>query len=209
MEPLKRNISSQDHRAQRAAQLIESSLSRLSTLVTTAQRLGNDTADFIEAPKRRINLTRIVTDELLQCRDLAAGRGLRFIRRIEDRVLVLSPEGILDVLVENILDNAISFSPENGTIVLTLTKSKDRVDLKIEDEGPGIDQAKIDRIFERYFSLRPVETPEEGDHGDGPEHAGLGLWIVRRSAEALGGGVIAANRVGGGLCVHVTLPSAD
>lgn len=209
LEPLKRNISAQDHRAQRAAQLIESSLSRLSTLVTLAQRMGNDTADFIEAPKRRINLTRIITDELLQCRDLAAGRGLRFVRRIDDRVLVLSPEGILEVIVENILENAISFSPDNGTITVTLTKSRERVDLKIEDDGPGIDPSKIDRIFERYFSLRPAEAQEDSEDGDAPAHAGLGLWIVRRSAEALGGGVIAANRVGGGLCLHVTLPSAD
>ena len=86
--------------------------------------------------------------------------------------------------------------------MVTLTENRDSVELQIDDEGPGIDPDKIDHVFERYFSLRP-----RGGHQDGrtAEHAGLGLWIVRRNVEALGGRVSATNRIGGGLSVTVTL----
>ena len=57
-------------------------------------------------------------------------------------------------------------------------------------------------MFERYFSSRP----DDADQSAPSEHAGLGLWIVRRNVEALGGRVSAVNRIGGGLSVSIVLP---
>jgi signal transduction histidine kinase len=58
-------------------------------------------------------------------------------------------------------------------------------------------------VFERHYSYRPAKDDfSEG----GPAHAGLGLWIVQRYAEALGGRVTASNRPAGGLCVTIILP---
>ncbi len=202
LEPLRRAISEDDQRSQRAVQLIDSALGRLSTLVSTAQQLGNDTANFIEAPKLRINLTTVVAEGLRNARDISAEKNIRFIRHLDENTYILAPEGILDIIVENILDNAISFSNDGATITTTLVKSKSRIDLQIEDEGPGIDPNKIERIFERNFSFRPSKARDDG----APAHAGLGLWIVRHHTEVLGGQVTASNRAEGGLCVHLTLP---
>ena len=107
------------------------------------------------------------------------------------------------------LDNAISFSPPGGTIVVALTRTRSNIDLVIEDEGPGIDASKIDCIFDRYFSHRPNEPAQGAKPGAEPGHAGLGLWIVKRNVEALGGRVGASNRVGGGLAVRIVLPLDD
>ena len=93
---------------------------------------------------------------------------------------------------------ATSTSP----IVVTLTVSGRNVELQVDDEGPGVDPAKIPHMFERYFSSRPQEDTNSPPSG----HAGLGLWIARRNVEALGGRVAAANRVGGGLTIAITLP---
>jgi two-component system sensor histidine kinase ChvG len=111
---------------------------------------------------------------------------------------------MLEVVLQNVLENAISFSPPGGTIVMTLTMNGATVDLQIDDEGPGVEPAKIDHMFERYFSSRPrnIEAVDVLPSA----HAGLGLWIVRRNVEALGGRVGAANRIGGGLSVTITLP---
>lgn len=201
LQPLKAVTPREDQRAQRALQLIETALSRLSALISAAQRLGNDTADFIEAPKLRINLTHVVADALHNARDISIDRQIRFIRHLDENVRVLAPDGILDIIVENILDNAIGFCRPGGTIETTLTRSAGRVDLIIDDEGPGIDPNKIEHIFDRNFSFRPAGTTA----GE-PAHAGLGLWIVRHHVEALGGSVTASNRPGGGLCMHVRLP---
>ena len=201
---IKRSIPSDDQRAIRSAELIDSALSRLTSLVSMAQRLGNETADFIEAPKLKINLTAVVGDGLRNARDISAEKNIRFVRNVEAGIQVLAPEGIMDVIVENILDNAIGFSPHDGTITTTLKKAGREIELKIEDEGPGIDAARIDHIFERNYSHRPNKEHQHQPSTE-PSHAGLGLWIVQRYVEALGGKVAASNRPAGGLCIQITL----
>jgi two-component system sensor histidine kinase ChvG len=90
---------------------------------------------------------------------------------------------------------------------VTQTTNARTVDLQIDDEGPGVEPSKIAHMFERYFSSRS----RDGDAADAQhsEHAGLGLWIVQRNVEALGGQVGAGNRIGGGLSVTITLPRND
>lgn len=201
LQPLKTAIPPGDKRLERSAQLIETALERLSVQISAAQRLGNDTADFIEAPRLWIDLSGLVTEALQNAGDISLDRNIRFVRHLDSEVQVLAPEGILDIIVENILDNAISFSPSGSTITTTLIDTAGRVDLLIDDEGPGVDPGKIDRIFDRHFSYRPP------GHAVGiPSHAGLGLWIVRHHIEALGGTVHASNHPGGGLRIHVCLP---
>ena len=70
------------------------------------------------------------------------------------------------MVLQNILENAISFSPRGGTIIITLTQNHDTVELQIDDEGPGIAADKIERVFERYFSSRPNQASEAGTAAD-------------------------------------------
>lgn len=204
LEPVRRVMPPTDQRAQRALEIVDASVDRLQALVTAAQHLDNNAADLIEAPRSSMNLAEIVGESVLHFRELMASRDVRLIRRLEPRVMIRAAEGVLEIVLQNILENAISFTPAGGTIVVTLTQNDESIELQIDDEGPGIDPRKIDRIFERYFSLRPREPNDAAAIGGG--HAGLGLWIVRRNVEALGGKVGAANRLGGGLSVTVTLP---
>jgi two-component system sensor histidine kinase ChvG len=190
-----------DQRAQRALEIVDASVGRLQALVTAAQHLDNNAADLIEAPRSSLNLTETVGRSALHFRELMASRNVRLIRRLEPHVVIRAAEGVLDIVLQNILENAISFTPPGGTIVVTLTQNEDSVELQVDDEGPGIDPRKIDRIFERYFSLRPRDEAMTS-----AGHAGLGLWIVRRNVEAMGGAIVAVNRLGGGLSVTVTLP---
>jgi two-component system sensor histidine kinase ChvG len=90
-----------------------------------------------------------------------------------------------------VLKNAIGFSPPGGKITMTLTMNGETVGLQIHDKVPGVD--------------RNVETVDVLPSA----HAGLGLWIVRRNVEALGGYDAAANRIGGGLSVTIILPPND
>lgn len=204
LEPVRRAMPPTDQRAQRALEIVDVSVDRLQALVTAAQHLDNNAADLIEAPRSPMNLTEIIGMSVLHFRELMASRDVRLIRRLEPRVMIRAAAGVLEIVLQNILENAISFTPPGGTIVVTLTQSEESIELQIDDEGPGIDPRKIDRIFERYFSLRPRQATDEMATPAG--HAGLGLWIVRRNVEALGGRIAAANRLGGGLSVTVTLP---
>lgn len=207
LEPLRRLLPKDDERAGRALVLVDASLERLRALITAAQRLDNTTADLIEAPLRRLDLTLTLADALLRYREVLAEHNVRLTRHLDENVIVHAGTDVLDVIIENILDNAISFSPPGTNITVSLAKDKERgvVDLHIEDEGPGIDSEKVGRIFDRYFSLRPRSGPGARPR-EASNHSGLGLWIVRRNVEALGGKVKASNRIGGGLSVHVILP---
>jgi two-component system sensor histidine kinase ChvG len=201
LSPVRKSVPLEDQRARRALEIIDSSLARLITLVNAAQHFDNSTADLIEAPRVPTNLTQLVGEATLNVREIMASRDIRLVPRLADGVVVRSAKGMLETVLQNVLENAISFSPRGGTIVVTLGQDDGTVELQVDDEGPGIPAEKIDRVFERYFSSRPSQS----DPGR-PPHSGLGLWIVRRNVEALGGEVRAFNRVGGGLSIAIVLP---
>src|SRR5260221_951521 len=190
IETLRRGIVGGEPWIQRTLDLVDGSIDRLTALVNAAQRLDNNTADLIEAPRSEIDVTQAVADLLLRYRALLAERGIRLARRLDQAIVVRAPKETLDVVCENILDNAISFAPPDTTIRVTLGKADGMAYLDFEDEGPGIEPEKLDHIFERYFSLRRPPTLADDNVNDGesrPDHAGLGLWIVKRNVEALGG----------------------
>lgn len=208
LEPIRKRIPDDDQRAQRALSIIDVSVDRLKGMVNAAQRLDINTADQIEMPRRPLNLTQLVGDMLVHYRETLSGRHIRLVRRIDDCVVVQAGSGMMEVVVQNVLDNAISFSSPGASLFVTLTATEGTADLRIEDEGPGVPQEKLERIFDRYYSVRPkAGAPATAAAGTQPVlNAGLGLWIVRRNVEALGGRVSASNRVGGGLRVRITLP---
>jgi len=205
LAPVRRSVPLEDQRSRRALEIIDSSLARLLALVNNAQRLDSSAADLVEAPRILVNFTEIVGDATLNFREIMASRDIRLIRRVDDAVMVR--RGVLEIALQNILENAISLSPRGSSIVLTLTRNSRSVELQIDDEGPGIEADKIDRVFERYFSSRPNRSDMSTANEASPAgHSGLGLWIVRRNIELLGGRVSAANRIGGGLSVAIVLP---
>lgn len=101
----------------------------------------------------------------------------------------------LERLVTNLMDNAAKWSPEGGTVTVTLANGL----LQVADEGPGIDEADLTHVFERFYrSPEARATPGSG----------LGLAIVRQIAENHGGRVAAARAPGGGALLGVWLPGS-
>lgn len=109
----------------------------------------------------------------------------------------------LERIAENLIDNAVSFSPEGGRIVVTISRSNGRVCATVCDEGPGIPLAEREKVFRRFHSHRP-EGEEYGNH------SGLGLAIGRTIAEAHDGSLTVADHAGslGGACLALELPAA-
>jgi two-component system, OmpR family, sensor histidine kinase ChvG len=210
LSPVRRAVPEEDRRSRRALDIIDSSLGRLLALVKAAQHLDSSAADLVEAPRIRINLTEVVGEATLNFREIMASRDIRLIRRLDDAVMVRAGRGVLEIALQNILENAIGFSPRGSSIVLSLTRNLHTVEFQIDDEGPGIEADKIDHVFERYFSSRQHHPEIQSVASVTPAgHSGLGLWIVRRNIELLGGRVTAANRIGGGLSLAIVLPRSD
>lgn len=107
----------------------------------------------------------------------------------------------LERVIENLLDNAVSFSPADGTISVSIHHEDDLVTLSVCDTGPGIPEEAREKVFQRFHSLRP-DAEAFGDH------SGLGLAIARTIAEAHDGSLIAQPRAdgGNGACLILRLP---
>lgn len=101
--------------------------------------------------------------------------------------------------MENLLDNAVSFSPPGGAIGIALSQVDDRLSIRVSDEGPGIPFDAREQVFERFHSLRPAGE----DFG---QHSGLGLAIARTIIEAHDGTLRAHDAPGGGACLEIMLP---
>jgi two-component system sensor histidine kinase CreC len=105
---------------------------------------------------------------------------------------------LLHQALENLVQNAIEFSHKGGLVQVTVAPETERVTIAVTDEGPGIPEYALDRIFERFYSLGRPDT--------GKKSTGLGLNFVREVAKSHGGTIRVANRPEGGVVAELTLP---
>lgn len=177
---------------------------RIDRLVTEISDASRVDAEISRATFERIDLGDLVANILIS----RSNRRLDGARKIVfDKPTVRAPVmGVpvrIERVIENLLDNAVSFSPPQGTITLALARGENSVTLAVSDEGPGIPEEDRRKIFNRFHSDRP----EGEDFGD---HSGLGLAIARTIAEAHGGSLVAEDRADGapGACLVLSLPEA-
>ena len=103
-------------------------------------------------------------------------------------LLILGHEIRIVQVIDNIVDNAITFSPPHGNINIVVSADTKSVTITIDDQGPGIPNGKLDAIFDRFYSERPP-TEKFG------LHSGLGLSICKQITEAHNGEITAENRL--------------
>jgi two-component system sensor histidine kinase ChvG len=206
LEPLKRAIEPGNQRGLRAIGLIESSLDKLDGLVASSRRLDEATADLMDMPCSDIDLSSLLARLLKSHTPVLARRRLVLKGHIAPKVVVHANEEMVETVVENLLDNAMSFSPEGESVGIRLEVRDGMAELLVGDAGPGVPPENLTRIFDRYFSQRP--SPDAAGEPQAP-HFGIGLWIARRNVEALGGTIQAENRRPNGLLMRVMLPLAE
>lgn len=224
LEPLRHRIGD-DPRGRRALELIDRALDRLDGLVSAARALDETLADTLNPPCERIVLSEVLAGIVAGYREALEATRIRFAATIDPDCAVSGALPLIETIVENLLDNAVSFSPPGGTIDIQLharhpsarfggakpgSARPGVAELSIADQGPGVAPETLDQIFERFVSLREgrgapavVSRPQGG-----AANLGLGLWIVRRNVEVMGGVVAAGNRADGGFRVVVALPLA-
>jgi two-component system, OmpR family, sensor histidine kinase ChvG len=188
-------------------QQIQSELKRLNRLITDVSNASRLDAELALQQTERLDLTGVLSGIVETFRDILNEDGRRIVleiappKRPTDYV-IHGNEGRLGQVVTNLLDNALSFSPEDGTVTVRVRHQADHIELSVEDEGPGIEPDKLEQIFERFYTYRPTATSSRGSN------SGLGLSISREIVRAHGGEIWAENRTraegrGARLCVRL------
>ncbi len=209
IESLRRSVRADDVRGQRSLALVEQALERLDGLVSAARHMDEAAAELIDPPREPVDLTGLVGRLAEDYADSVAetSAGCRLVIGKLEPATVLGSEDLLETILENVLDNAVSFSRRGGRIRVALARDRSFAVVSVEDDGPGVDPGHLERIFDRYFSYRQSAEGASNGESNGA-HFGIGLWVVRRNTEALGGTVSAENREPHGLVVRVRLPLA-
>ncbi|MCS6915783.1 MAG: ATP-binding protein [Myxococcales bacterium] len=183
----------------------------LGIILRNALRLGRlidglfDLAQ-LEAGQMRLRVgsldMRALTESVVAAFQPAADTmGLRLILDLDEGsypATILGDADKLEVVLTNLLGNAVKFSERGGTIVVRLRADADGVTIQVIDDGPGIPEADQPYIFERF---RRVESPGRKQGG-----AGIGLALVRELVELHGGTVSVRSRPGEGACFTLRLP---
>ena len=118
---------------------------------------------------------------------------------LPESLLVRADEEGLDQIVDNLIDNAVKYTPSEGSITIRWEASPEEVIFHVEDTGPGIPERHLSRIFERFYRVDRARSRELGG-------TGLGLAIVKHLVQEMHGTIRAASQVGIGTTFTVTLP---
>ncbi len=145
-----------------------------------------------------VNLTEILSNVVDDARfeGEAQRKRVEFTCDSEEALVSGCPE-VLSSAIENVLRNAIAHTPENSTVQVTLEKVNEDICVCVCDQGQGVPEHELDRLFEPFY--RQSDNTLKG--------AGVGLAITAQSMTLLGGTVVARNAESGGLCVELTLPA--
>ncbi|MGC5777512.1 stimulus-sensing domain-containing protein [Methylobacterium sp. NFXW15] len=173
--------------------IIQHDVKRLDRLISDIADASRLDAELARAEARRVDLKKLLSTVV----SVANER-----RRAKDCLIQLDldpadPEGAYAIIghdsrlgqvVNNLLDNARSFSPSDAKVRVALRRVRSEIELVCEDEGPGIPEHALERIFERFYTDRP-------EQGFG-QNSGLGLSISRQIVQAHRGTIRAENRPG-------------
>ena len=178
-------------------------MDRLISDISDASRVDSQLA---KAKFERIDLGDMI-EQLLQAREDRSGDPgvtIAFARPRRGVATALGEDVRLERMLTNLIDNAVSFSPQGGLVEIAATLADDEVIIRVSDEGPGVPEQDREAVFRRFHS----ERPSSENFG---KHSGLGLAIARTIVEGHHGQISVRDRVDGkpGACFEVALPSAE
>ena len=172
-------------------------LTRLVQQIIDLSRLQNDAASE-EAVAVKVD--ELAAEASEHSATEAERKGIEIATLVEPGLLVHGDRGQLHAAVSNLVENAVTYSPEESRVVVTAELADDDVRITVADHGIGIPGDEIDRIFERFYRVDPARARNTGG-------TGLGLSIVKHVAASHGGSVEVWSEPGAGSTFTLVLPS--
>ena len=174
---------------------------RLSRITEDLLRLTRLDSDLLDAPET-VEVAPVLEQVMRMMSLLAQEKGTELTYRMEENCRVSATKGEVHQVIYNLTDNAVKYSGKNGKVRVELRHEDHDVVLTVADNGPGIPEEDLPKVFERFYRVDKARSRAAGG-------TGLGLSIVQDTVKKRGGTVSAANRAGGGAVFTVRWPEAE
>lgn len=158
---------------------------------------GNEHIDLV-----KLDIAPFLQDLIAGIEPLADEKGQSFELNIIDSAMVMGDISLLRTVMLNLLRNGMQYSPEGGTITVSLKKESEMATIKVSDNGIGIPEESLPYIFNRFYRVDKDRSRESGD-------SGLGLAICKHVIDLHGGQIKVFSEVGRGTSFIVNLPLVD
>ena len=185
-----------DSERQRCSIVLQSGLDRVSHLMAQLLTIARLDAPGVQLGREPTDVATLVRDRLALLSNSARTRSISLVFVSPDTLAAhVSPSGFISI-VDNLVDNAIRYTPCGGHVAVSLGMKDDNLELMVQDDGPGIAPEERDRVFERFYRIP----------GSSARGSGLGLAIVQRIAQAHHATVRFVDGIGGdGIGIVVAL----
>ena len=176
---------------------------RLARLTDDLLKLSKMDAERLELEIRRLSVSQFVESCIETTQRSAAEKDLRISVNVGEKLPdIAADRRLLAEVLQNLLDNAIQYTPSGGQIMVSASANGNEVTFTVSDTGIGIPRADQPRIFERFYRVDVARSREVGG-------TGLGLSIAKHLVEAHGGRIWVESEVGQGSQFHFTVPVFD
>ena len=178
---------------------LKQGLSRASHVVQQLLTLAREEPEAAESPRATVDLAEVARLVIAEHAPLASERNIDLGLAHEQRAMVRGDPEALRVMLGNLVDNAIRYTPPGGTVDVAVHAAERTAVVRVEDTGPGIPCEDRERVFDRFYRREGTAAPGSG----------LGLAIVKNIAERHGAAIALEDRTPGpGLRVSVSFPAA-
>jgi two-component system, OmpR family, sensor histidine kinase ChvG len=182
-------LAKSDESRDRLLSVIQHDVKRLDRLISDISDASRLDAEMQRHDAQPLNLATLLTTVVgvaNERHDDGVTVTLNFEGGRPGAFAVLGHDSRLGQVIDNLIDNARSFSPSGGTVRVTCRRWRNEIEIIVDDDGPGVPDEAIERIFERFYTHRP--------HQAFGQNSGLGLSISKHIIEAHGGRIRAENR---------------
>lgn len=182
--------------------IIANESQRLSKMLSTFLSVSNlEQSDKKEFSKVAVKLDTVVHEVVDELQETARRKRIRLVEQTNDNLPpIAADKGLIRRVISNLIDNAIKYSPERTSVMISTILEADFLRVVVEDRGYGIDRNEHEKIWQKFYRVARDGQDKED------ESTGLGLSLVKEVIEQHGGEVVVESEVGQGSRFSFTLP---
>jgi two-component system, OmpR family, sensor histidine kinase ChvG len=185
-------LARSDESRGRLLSIIQHDVKRLDRLISDISDASRLDAELQRQEAAPVDLTKLLSTLVAVANEVKRDDGVNVRLRFEGggarAFQVPGHDSRLGQVVDNLIENARSFSPHGGSVRVTCRRLKNMIEITVDDDGPGVRPDALDKVFERFYTDRP--------HQGFGQNSGLGLSISKQIVDAHGGAIWAENRLG-------------